>query len=231
VRLIPLIVASSLVSTLGSASVETGTLSAVSALSASVEGTVAVLDKRGYRKDLSDVVVYLEGGPAGAAPAATTEIRMARKRFEPRIAVVPVGGTVRFPNDDPILHNVFSVSGDNRFDLDLYKRPEVGQKTFEKPGLVRIYCNIHPQMSAFVLVTSNPHYAMADASGRFRIDGVPPGRYTVHAWHERAREEATVQIEVTAQGAAPVSLELDASKYRPARHKNKFGKDYEKDKY
>lgn len=196
----------------------------------SVEGTVAVLGRRGYEKDLSEVVVYLEGG-AVSPRKVDAEVRMARKRFEPRIVVVPVGGTVSFPNDDPILHNVFSVSGDNNFDLDLYKRPEIGRKTFEKPGLVRVYCNIHPAMSAFVLVTDSPHYAMADKSGRFRIEGVPPGRYTLRAWHERAREDASVQIEVTAQGSAPVKLELDASKYRPARHKNKFGKDYDKDSY
>jgi plastocyanin len=198
---------------------------------ASVEGTVAVLGKRGYQKDLSDVVVYLEGGSSNGDRRAAAEIRMARKRFDPRIAVVPVGGTVSFPNHDPILHNVFSVSGENRFDLDLYKRPEVGTKTFETPGLVRIYCNIHPQMSAFVMVTGSQHYTLADASGRFRLEGVPPGRYTLKAWHERAREDVAVEIEVTASGTAPVALELDASKYRPARHKNKFGKDYEKDKY
>jgi plastocyanin len=198
---------------------------------ASVEGEVKVLGRRGYHKDLSDVVVYLEGAADGAPGKARAEIRMARKRFEPRVAVVPVGATVEFPNDDPILHNVFSVSGDNRFDLDLYKRPEVGRKTFESPGLVRVYCNIHPQMSAFVLVTRGWHHTMADASGRFRLEGVPRGRYTLRAWHERAREEASVEIEVGAQGAAPVSLELDASKYRPARHKNKYGKEYDKDRY
>jgi plastocyanin len=196
----------------------------------SVEGTVAVLGRRGYEKDLSDVVIYLEGGARSPSEAAA-EVRMVRKRFEPRIVVVPVGATVSFPNDDPILHNVFSVSGDNNFDLDLYKRPEVGRKTFEKPGLVRVYCNIHPGMSAFVLVTASQHYTMADKSGRFRIEGVPPGRYTLRAWHERAREDASVQVEVTAQGSAPVKLELDASRYRPARHKNKYGKDYDKDKY
>lgn len=197
---------------------------------ASVEGTVAVLGRRGYRDDLSDVVVYLEGARNTGAPVKAV-IRMSRKRFDPRIAVVPVGGVVSFPNEDPILHNVFSVSGENAFDLDLYKRPKVGEKEFDTPGLVRVYCNIHPQMSAFVLVTENQYYTMAEKSGRFRIEDVPPGRYTVKAWHERAREEASVEIQVTASGAPPISLELDASKYRPARHKNKYGKDYKKGRY
>jgi len=126
---------------------------------------------------------------------------------------------------------LISVSGENRFDLDLYKRPNVGEKTFETPGLVRVYCNIHPQMSAFVLVTESDHFTKAEESGRFRLEGVPPGRYTVKAWHERAREPASVEVEVTANGTPPVSLELDASKYRPARHKNKFGKPYKRGKY
>ncbi len=96
---------------------------------------------------------------------------MRGKAFTPHVLAVPVGSTVDFPNDDPILHNVFSVSGENRFDLQLYKRPKSGSWTFQKPGVVRVYCNIHPQMSAIVLVTDSPHVAKTAADGSFRRKG------------------------------------------------------------
>jgi hypothetical protein len=155
---------------------------------------------------------------------------MKGKVFMPRVTVVTTGSTVEFPNDDPIFHNVFSLSGDNRFDLDLYKRPKSGSWTFRNSGVVRVYCNIHPQMSAYVIVLDTPFHAKAARDGSFAIEGVPAGSYTVRAWHERGGE-ATATVAVPATGAVDARLALDGSKYKRVQHKNKFGKAYSEEKY
>jgi plastocyanin len=199
-------------------------LAAGPALAGTVTGRVGLVEKSGRAaSDLSEVVVYVDG--AGKPRPAKATMVMKAKTFKPHVVVVPVGGTVEFPNEDPIFHNVFSVSGPNRFDLELYKRPKTGAWTFQQPGIVRVYCNIHPQMSAIVVVRDGP-YALAHADGSFVLEGVPAGRVTLKAWHERAGEAAG-SVEVPAEGTvAAAPLTLDASSYKRVQHKNKFGKDY-----
>jgi hypothetical protein len=103
----------------------------------------------------------------------------------------------------------------------------VGSWTFKAPGVVRVYCNIHPQMSAVVLVRDNPFFTKAARDGAFAIDEVPAGRYTLKAWHERAASEASQEVSVPAEGRATAAqLALDASGYRRVQHKNKSGRDY-----
>ena len=150
---------------------------------------------------------------------------MKGKTFIPHLSVVPVGGSVEFPNEDPIFHNAFSVSGDNRFDLELYKRPKTGIWTFQHPGVARVYCNIHPQMSAIVVVRDNPYYTKANPDGSFAIEGVPTGRYTLTAWHERGNE-TSAEVAVPAEGEVNAQLALDASQYKKVPHKNKLGRSY-----
>ena len=207
-------------------------LAASPALAGTISGRVEMTEKGGRKAtDLSDVVVYVEGVRARtrAHAAANPAIVMKGKAFNPRVAVVPVGGTVDFPNEDPIFHNVFSVSGENRFDLQLYKRPKSGAQTFQHPGVVRIYCNIHPQMSAVVLVRDNPFFTKAAADGSFAIEGVPAGRHKLVAWHDKAGE-TTQDVVVPAQGQlAAKPMALDASGFKQVPHKNKFGKDYATD--
>jgi plastocyanin len=206
-----------------------GLVLALPAVAGTIVGRVSVVEKGGKPvKSLSDVVVYVDGIKAQAAPAKAAVV-MRGKSFTPHVAVVPVGGTVEFPNEDPILHNVFSVSGENRFDLQLYKKPKTAAKTFEHPGIVRVYCNIHPQMSAVVVVRDNPFFAKAGADGTFSIEGVPAGRHTVKAWYERATDEAVVEVVVPEAGEARVELRLDASKYRRVQHRNKHGEAYKSD--
>jgi plastocyanin len=201
-------------------------LVALPAAAGTLRGRVEVLDKGGAKaSDATDAVVWVEGPRVKPQPSSAV-ITMRGKAFSPRVAVVPVGGTVEFPNQDPIFHNVFSVSGENRFDLDLYKKPKSGTWTARVPGLVRVYCNIHPQMSAYVLVRDNPFWARPAADGGFEITGVPPGTWVVRAWHERSGDTAQT-VTVPEPGSSEVVLTLDASKWKRAPHKNKFGKDYE----
>jgi plastocyanin len=201
-------------------------LAAVPAAAGTVQGRLEIVEKGGKAaKDVAEAVVWVEGPKVRARPSSGT-VTMKGKVFVPRVAVVPVGGSVEFPNMDPVFHNAFSVSGENRFDLDLYKKPNSRSWTFQHPGLVRVYCNIHPQMSAFVLVRDNPFWARVGADGRFVIEGVPAGSWTVKAWHERGGE-ASSPVTVGEEQAAEVSLVLDARDFKRAPHKNKFGQDYE----
>jgi len=198
---------------------------AVPARAATITGKVDLVEKGGRKAaDLSDVVVYVDGARVKPRPTSTTVV-MKGKAFAPRIVVVPVGGTVVFPNEDPIFHNAFSVSGENRFDLALYKRPKVGTFTFQHPGVVKVYCNIHPQMSAVILVRDNPLFTKAAADGTFTLENVPPGKHLLKAWHERGGE-AAVELAVTEAAPAQARLSLDGSTYKAVPHKNKYGKDY-----
>lgn len=196
-----------------------------SAFAGTIAGSVAVTDKGGRpASDLQETVLFVEGAKAKPKPL-TASIVMRGKAFQPHVTVVPVGSSVAFPNEDPILHNAFSVSGENRFDLDLYKRPQSKSQTFQAPGVVRVYCNIHPQMSAIVVVAESAYYAKATADGSFSIDGVPAGKYVLKAWHERGGD-ASQEVVVPADGVVRAQLALDASAFKRVQHKNKFGKDY-----
>jgi plastocyanin len=127
-----------------------------------VAGRISILEKDNKPSpDLGDAVLYLDdpsGAPVAARPM-TVEIAITDKAYAPHVVVIPVGSTVRFPNHDPFNHNVFSVSEPNTFDLGLYGRGEAKSYTFQHPGLVRVYCNVHPRMVAYVQVMANRLYA------------------------------------------------------------------------
>ena len=137
----------------------------------------------------SRVVVYLEGpasSPAGPPRAATFAMQQLNRRFSPDLLVIPAGTTVSFPNMDPIFHNVFSLSKPKTFDLGSYVKGDSRNVLMAKPGVVYVYCHLHPNMEATIVVTPNRWFARSDADGQFRIPNVPPGQYTVVAWHKAA---------------------------------------------
>ena len=197
-----------------------------------VTGHVAILEKDNKPSaDLADAVVYLEGpGGAPAAKPVSQQITISDKTFSPHVLVIPLGSTVTFPNHDPFDHNVFSAGQANTFDLGLYGRGEGKSFVFAAPGLVRIYCNVHPRMAAFVYVVPNRWYVQPGADGSFNIAGVPPGNYQLHVWHERAPAEVVKDIAVTTQtggaGGGDVTVNLNARGFKAQSHKNKYGKDY-----
>jgi plastocyanin len=135
----------------------------------------------------SHVVIYLEG-PSGIGPAKTTVLTMQQvnRRFSPDLLVIPVGSAVSFPNMDPIFHNIFSLSKPKTFDLGSYDKGESRSVVFAKPGIVSVYCHLHPNMEATIVVSPTRWYAQPDRSGQYRIQDVPPGQYTIVAWHKAA---------------------------------------------
>jgi plastocyanin len=132
----------------------------------------------------SHVVVYVEGDLPSTP--VTVELAQEDRRFTPDLVVVPAGSTVSFPNMDPIFHNVFSLSKAKSFDLGNYPQGKTRTVVFPKPGIVFVDCHLHPNMSAVIVVTPNRWSTKADASGRFVLPDLPPGTYTVVAWHKTA---------------------------------------------
>lgn len=141
-------------------------------------------ERRG-RPDRGRSVVYLETAPQGAfevPPPRRAVMDQREETFVPYALPVTVGTTVEFPNSDPIYHNVFSFSKAKRFDLGRYPEGRTKTLRFDRPGIVRVFCEIHSHMSAFILVFSHRYYASTDVEGRYRIDGVPLGEYDVVVW-------------------------------------------------
>lgn len=189
-----------------------------------VKGDVAVAGRFGA-SDPSNAVVWVEGPPAADPPAAPFTIETKDKTFGPSLLIVPAGATVAFPNGDAIRHNVFSVSGANRFDLGLYGKGESRQVVLKDPGIVRVFCNVHSQMASTIVVVPNRFATRVRRDGSFSIEGVPAGRHRLHVWDERGGE-ASRDIDVPDDGAVEASFALDGRSYRKAPHLDKDGKPY-----
>ena len=139
---------------------------------------------------VAGAVVLLEGPTvAVAANAPHAVIGQRQETFVPHVLAVPVGTTVDFPNHDAVLHNVFSASPAKKFDLGMYDQGETRSVTFDTPGVVRIGCNVHPKMEAFIVVHGNPYAAVSDAKGSYTVAGVPEGTYQLRVWHETLAEQ------------------------------------------
>ncbi len=137
--------------------------------------------------DLLRSVVYLESAPRGAfetSEGGHAVMDQRNETFVPHVLAITTGTTVDFPNSDQFYHNVFSLSKPRSFDLGRYAAGNTRPVRFDRPGIVRVFCDIHSHMSAFILVFSHPFFAMTDGEGRYRIENVPSGTYGVIAWNE-----------------------------------------------
>jgi plastocyanin len=203
----------------------------------SVKGRVELKDSRiaSARKgrDYSGVVVWLL--PAAGVPAPRTDGKHARliqkdKTFTPHVLAIQTGTTVDFPNFDPIFHNAFSNFSGQLFDIGLYAPGSSRSFRFQRSGTVRIFCNIHPAMSAVILVVDTPYFTVSGRDGAFEIADVTPGEYRLKVFHERATEsvlhalERRVSVEEGNLTLPPIGI--SESGYLPASHKNKYGKEY-----
>ena len=189
----------------------------------SVTGIVRTVARAGVTP--APAIVYAEplDAPSPRSPRRFV-LAQKNKTFQPRVLAVPLGSTVDFPNNDGIFHNVFSLSGPQPFDLGLYRAGETRPRTFTAPGTYRVFCNIHPQMTAIIVVAPTGFTTLAAGDGRFTLD-LPPGRFRVTALSERA-SPVSVEITSTAGASTAPDLTLDESAWAAAQHKNKFGQDY-----
>lgn len=197
-----------------------------------VNGSVVITHPPKAKGDNSGAVVSLTPlQPEPSQPKRTFTVVQKDKKFEPHILAVPAGSLVAFPNFDPFFHNVFSMFDGRRFDLGLYEAGTSRTASFPKAGVCYIFCNIHPEMSAIIVVVDTPHYTITDASGKFAFSGVAPGQYRLAVWHERAQPGSAseypkiVTITVSMRDLDPIKLN-DSGKLT-VTHKNKYGRNYD----
>jgi plastocyanin len=195
----------------------------------SVSGQVSILERAGETtEDLGNVVVFLEPAVAPARPQklapTNTVMALQSRQFSPRVRVVTEGSKIEFPNQDPFNHNAFSKMNGG-FDTGVFGRGKTKEQVFEQGGVYPIYCNVHPRMTAFVITLKTQYFTQAGADGRFTIDGLAPGKYSMHVWHDRANE-IVQDLVVPATGVSNKRIELDARGYKYVQHLNKLGQVY-----
>lgn len=172
-----------------------------------IEGRVTVARARDHR----DAVIYVAKIPGRTftPPAAPVIVDQRNLMFQPHVVPVLVGTRVTFPNSDEVPHNVFSPTKGASFDLGSYPLGSSRARVFDTPGVVTLLCNVHAEMSAYVVVTETPYFAVSGRDGQFVIPDVPPGKYEVIAWHERAR---SIRMTVDVPSGRPASVTFELGK-------------------
>ncbi len=197
-----------------------------------IDGNLTILGFDGNEKtDHSNAVIFIDGIVAGSVSQLHQDppkISHLGRKFAPHVLPLLKGGTVDFFNDDRIFHNVFSLSKAKTFDLGIYPQGTSKLVSFERTGLIKIYCNIHPKMVSNILVLNNPFFTKTDTDGSFTIENIPDGTYTLRIWHEFS---VAMNLPVSFQDGQIVTQNLTITETKKVRsHKNKFGKPY-KTKY
>ena len=203
------------------------TLSPAIGLGAEVSGHVRVA---GSSNRTATTIVYAESvdGQTPVHPAHRKLVQK-NKTFIPAVLAIPAGSTVDFPNEDPIFHNIFSLSHPEQFDLGLYRAGASKSRVFSEPATYRVFCNIHPQMTAVILVLATSWIAEADSSGAYRLE-LPPGHYRVTAWSDRS-QPVSLEVAVASSAVSVPDFSLNEGNYVEASHMNKYGQDYAKSPY
>ena len=198
---------------------------------ATLTGRVSVIHRARTDHANGDVVMSLTSTQSvePAPPGPMLRFVQKNKRFTPHLLAVTPGTQIEFSNQDPFFHDVFSIYRGKPFDLGLYESGAVRRVRFSQPGVSFIFCNIHPEMSAAVVVLKTPHFAITSRDGSFQIGHIPPGRYKLEVWAESATEEElgalSKEIDISAGDNAPVQLTLHASG-ASREHLNKYGEAY-----
>lgn len=160
---------------------------------------------RAAGRPLADAVIWLEASSELTSRTQPPPLLDQRNlQFLPRVLAVRVGTTVKFPNSDRVFHNVFSFRDGKKFDLGMYPKGTSKRIVFDKPGLARVFCNIHPNMAAYVLAVESPYFAVSNDQGAFSIAGVPTGTYTYHAWRPGGGQPLTGSV--TVDGTQPIEI-------------------------
>lgn len=197
---------------------------------ATVTGSVAVTAAAHAHADDADIVIWLQGlHEVAETKPGRAQLLQENKMFHPHVLAVRTGTVIDFPNADPIFHNAFSNYDGQLFDVGLYPPGSSRSIRFRRPGIVRVFCNIHPSMSAVILVLNTPYFTHVRSDGQFRLTDVPEGEYRLHAFDERAADPGDlgpVLVSGEAGEVAAPAVHLSESGYVQRAHKNKYGRDY-----
>lgn len=169
--------------------------------------------------------------PRGRNAGPRPQLVQKNKQFTPHVTAVEVGSVVDFPNHDPFFHNVFSLFNGKRFDLGLYEAGSTRSVHFDRAGICYIFCNIHPQMSAIVVVVDTPYFAVSNQLGDVAISNVPPGQYKMNLWDEQCSpedlKETAREVTVGAETSSLGTIRLQQSRELAIVHPNKYGRKYD----
>jgi plastocyanin len=199
------------------------------AASATVSGIVKIAGKNGEVLSAENSIVNLEPvtktlQPASVKPKAERSISMINKSYSPNVITITRNETVKFSNRDKIKHNVFSTSGANSFDLGTYGEGVENKVPLKALGIVKVYCNIHPEMVSIISVSDYDYSFIVGKDGAFSIGDLPAGEYSLSAWNIRGELQKIIKVESGKN--MKLDLQIDAASYVPAKHKNKYGEEY-----
>ncbi len=202
-------------------------------LAAEIHGKIEFESKRrlNHNAEAEIAIAFFRPAVASEEPQVSNEVvemMMSMKQFNPTVIAVQTGTEVNFPNADRVIHNAFSTTKKNQFDLGFYPQGEARSHRFTEPGLVKVFCNVHQNMYGYVMVLDTPYYTKLNQDGTFTLDNLPEGLGKLFIWHPRGKTISRV-IE---RGSEPINFDasMALTKRTVPKHKNKFGKPYRRNR-